>query len=559
MRTFFEKIVFLMLLALLFACHGPQREAKPCPQEDVLYQLEGCCVRKPDSTLKVLDTLDISVLSEKERAHYCLLKARTRDALFFYDAETDSLSQVAKDYFIGGKDKYFEAMTYEALAHVGLKNGQGSQYRLDWRQKALQSIEQCQSVDKRLVRYNPKYATEQEFIDGIKHGLHWRLGMTYIQCGYKKDGIFHLQKAADYYLENQDEKMQCNAFYALADAYLSRKDYDSCMLYLQKGQEMAEKLGDKDLRVYYFLSMSKYYRYMYKDFDFENEGERENVMWQSIAECWKGLSLYEGSMFKYKDGFYSELSSAYGMLHQYDSCIYYAKKQLEFMERMHQEIVPNQENAGIYLRIYKSYESLGDAKNALPYADRYLMMQRMMANEPQAVAQVKSEYDKKLEVMQLQNEQQVKRYRLYLLLALMLLALMLVLWLTFRYRKNKEIETLKYQEAYRQLQSKLEQASQHSQQVLQQRAMNLYKTKVDKTWERILAEFEMAYPQATEKLKMAHPDLTETERNIVILSYLGFRTKEEAEILNLSLNTVEKYRTNIRKKAGFDPVFHLIR
>ena len=76
--------------------------------------------------------------------------------------------------------------------------------------------------------------------------------------------------------------------------------------------------------------------------------------------------------------------------------------------------------------------------------------------------------------------------------------------------------------------------------------------------ERIMAEFVATYPQATEKLASNYPNLTESERNIVILSFLGFRSKEEAEILHLSLNTVEKYRTNIRKKAGSNGVSQLI-
>lgn len=66
-------------------------------------------------------------------------------------------------------------------------------------------------------------------------------------------------------------------------------------------------------------------------------------------------------------------------------------------------------------------------------------------------------------------------------------------------------------------------------------------------------------PVVSKELQVTYPDLTETERNLAVLSFLGFRTKEEAEILHLSLNTVEKYRTNIRKKAGSDPISHLIR
>ena len=161
-------------------------------------------------------------------------------------------------------------------------------------------------------------------------------------------------------------------------------------------------------------------------------------------------------------------------------------------------------------------------------------------------------------MMQLQNEQQAKRYRLFLLLALVLLSLVVVVWLSNRYRKNKEIEILRQKEAYRKLESEFQSASQQSLQALQQRVMDLYKTKENDKLERIIAEFEASYPLAIKKIKTYYPDLTESERNILILSFLGFRTKEEAEILHLSVNTVEKYRTNIRKKAGSNIVSQMI-
>ncbi len=74
-----------------------------------------------------------------------------------------------------------------------------------------------------------------------------------------------------------------------------------------------------------------------------------------------------------------------------------------------------------------------------------------------------------------------------------------------------------------------------------------------------MAEFETAYPQAFEKLVASHPELSEVERNIVVLSFLGFRVKEEADMLGLSSNTVTKYRTNIRKKMDYAPVSDLFK
>jgi len=130
-----------------------------------------------------------------------------------------------------------------------------------------------------------------------------------------------------------------------------------------------------------------------------------------------------------------------------------------------------------------------------------------------------------------------------------------------KHLKQTEQKALQQEEALRKLQSEFDATSKQSQQFQQafkNRLLEIYKSSEENKLERILAEFSTAYPQGMDNLRANHPDLTETERNIVILSFLGFRTKEEAEILGLSLNTVEKYRTNIRKKAKNKPFSDLI-
>ena len=111
--------------------------------------------------------------------------------------------------------------------------------------------------------------------------------------------------------------------------------------------------------------------------------------------------------------------------------------------------------------------------------------------------------------------------------------------------------------AERELRTKVEQATLHTREVLQQRAMALYHGKEKDKLQRILNEFATAYPQASERL-MATPNLKEQERNIIVLSFLHFRAKEIAELLGLSENTVLQYRSNIKKKMGSDPVSDLI-
>ena len=75
---------------------------------------------------------------------------------------------------------------------------------------------------------------------------------------------------------------------------------------------------------------------------------------------------------------------------------------------------------------------------------------------------------------------------------------------------------------------------------------------------RILEAFNEAYPHAYERLKTTYPDLSDQEYDLLVLNFLEFRIKEEAEILELSQNTVMKYRSNLLKKVGKDPIAGLL-
>lgn len=126
--------------------------------------------------------------------------------------------------------------------------------------------------------------------------------------------------------------------------------------------------------------------------------------------------------------------------------------------------------------------------------------------------------------------------------------------------KAKQDEAMRQMEAARQsheeevkrLQATVEQSSQHHREVLQQRALAIYQSGGEDRLQRILDEFESAYPSAAVRLEQACPNLNETERRIVILSFLGFRAKEVADLLGLKENTVTQYRSNLKKKADID-------
>ena len=105
-------------------------------------------------------------------------------------------------------------------------------------------------------------------------------------------------------------------------------------------------------------------------------------------------------------------------------------------------------------------------------------------------------------------------------------------------------------DALQQLQTQADDVLQQARAMLPQRVADLYRAKVPNRLERIMDEFEAAYPGAMERVAAAYPNLTKTETQLFVLSFLQFRAKEEADLLGLSQNTVLQYRSNLRKKTG---------
>ena len=112
----------------------------------------------------------------------------------------------------------------------------------------------------------------------------------------------------------------------------------------------------------------------------------------------------------------------------------------------------------------------------------------------------------------------------------------------------------RHNEEQRELQTKVEQAAQHTREMLQQHVTDIYQSNNKNRLQRILEAVDDTYPQIVARLKSEHPELGETERNLLLLNFLHFRIKEEADLLGLNENSVAKYRSNLGKTFGKDPV-----
>ena len=547
------KLNILAVWGLVFVAACAKHNTPPPPEEDMLYRVECFFQSNPDTAMQILDTLNFSVLSEKEQAHYCLLKALLIGNSKRYDAEFDSLLQVAENQFVGGNDKYHEAWTYWLIANKTTNMQQPHQFALDAILKALKSIEKCRHVDKRLVQFSTKPTDEQTVIDDLKYFIHLELGMIYGASIYIADAIPHLRLADEYFTKTGDHYNRMSSAYMLGYAYLGTNVFDSCLMYFEEGLHSAEALGNPNECAYFHQCLASYYNFRVGENHYETEAERQNFLENALAEANDGLkALSDTSDYGYgyfRQMLLEEISNAYFNMQQYDSCIFYGEQAIEVGKANDRFF----ELYNLYKWLYESYKALGDEKNAVVYAEHLLTMEHPEANMKDVVM-VQEEYDKQEEVQRVENEQQVKRYRLYLWIALLLAVLVVVLWLTFRYRKNKKLEMLQLHEAQRQLQTDLEQLTAQQKEMLQQQVMAIYQTEQKDRLQRIMDAFETVYPNAFEKMKLAYPDLNKAELNLVFLSFFQFRIKEEADLLGLSENTVMKYRSRLNKKVDFDSI-----
>ena len=59
----------IAILAFLLLAACAKHDTPPPPEEDMLYRVECFYQNNLDSAMQILDTLNLSVLSDKERAH----------------------------------------------------------------------------------------------------------------------------------------------------------------------------------------------------------------------------------------------------------------------------------------------------------------------------------------------------------------------------------------------------------------------------------------------------------------------------------------------------------
>ena len=260
---------------------------------------------------------------------------------------------------------------------------------------------------------------------------------------------------------------------------------------------------------------------------------------------------------------YLTIGGIYNAIGQYDSAKYYWEPVFELEERGF-----NLRMVADYLREIALKE--GDTLKADQYAQVVAKNSSSPGESQARVSLLSDMFQSYLQEKQVAASLRERRKAVRTALAVVLpLVVVMVAAILMMRRRGKQQMAAQHAEAQKALEERerlhketikkqQDETIQQARKMLPQRVSDIYHSKVNNRMERIMAEFEAAYPFALEQLATAYPDLNETERQIAVLNFLHFRGKEEAELLGFAENTIMKYRSNLNKKAGSDPISALL-
>ena len=331
------------------------------------------------------------------------------------------------------------------------------------------------------------------------------------------------------------------------------------MANLGKLYERFGKAGEGDTAFFYChqgLHMANADRFPYETALLEN----------SLANCLRHSHEYDSAIFYFEQSFalvdsscllfhLNAIEKAYVHYKAHDYATAFADSKIAYQSK--DENIKAQAAYGLV----DCYEALGDTLSALPF---YAILKTSEENDVVA-SNHNAEATPMLNAYLKEKASQKGREWLLWLLLLFVVSAVVVILMRRRHRKRlaaQEAEaqrrlteaSQRHDKIEYELQTQVDEAMQQARTMLPQRVSDIYHSKVNNRMERVMAEFEAAYPKVLDQLAEAYPSLNETERQIAVLNFLQFRAKEEADLLGFAENTILKYRSNLNKKTGSDPI-----
>ncbi len=546
------------------AARHPLMEGEACR---TLEGIDSLMWWRADSALKVMmefagseaaDSLDVF------EGHYCqVLVAELLYKNFYKQSNRKELLKAVR-YFDSIDDGFLAARAHY-MNGVGLYERDSVVAACGEYLKALEIVEthfpnlETQDVASLRVEHLPRFM-------GLTYG---RLAELFSGQFMQEPAIVCCKRALEFQeIEPGSPLNQSGLLYLLGKQYDKLNQYDSAAYYYDEALRL---LPDTNNLVYRDLVSQ------YAILKYETENDAESFI-QDL-----GCMVAQAADESEKLTRYLTIGAFYADVGQNDSALKYLTPVFMYKD----DYQMTREAARCMRDIYQSQ---GDSLKVIQYA-MYLTDNEVHEGESNAqVSQLNELFQRhlqwekeKAEAERRQAEQLAARRRLVRGVVTAVVVLLVVglglRWWMARRKKEHEAETQTLNEEKQQLQTRVDDALQQLQTVddalqqlqtqaddalqqaramLPQRVNEIYSSKVENRLERIMAEFEAAYPKALERLAAAHPELNEVERQMAVLNFLHFRAKEEANLTGYTEGTTLKYRSNLNKKAGSDPISALL-
>ncbi len=235
--------------------------------------------------------------------------------------------------------------------------------------------------------------------------------------------------------------------------------------------------------------------------------------------------------------------------------------------------------ASAYSALSRFAESQNDAVLALQYREKHekILYDLMFQRQNQTIYRIQQQYDYE-SLQNVMNKKIIQKHITILIISILLLITTIIILVL----RNRHKQLLKSEEEMKQQLDGLKQdllqtvktsvldheISTRLRMILTaydkaQRAKDPKKEWQSLVWqimngkddpfEAARSVLETAYPSLYSTIKENHPDLTETEAKVCLLSCFDLSNTEMADFLGLRINTVNQTRSNLRKKLNLKP------
>lgn len=401
--------------------------------------------------------------------------------------------------------------------------------------------------------------------------------------------LLYLNKAKKYNNSAQNELLEANININFGTYFLRYENLDSAYYYLKKALPVVEKHKSTAKECETLIKLGRAAIIVSKDSSiyFFNQAYRRSLLYKNYL--WTGRSLTYLANIDFENG---DINSAFQKIHialkyiKASNDILMNRPAYDLISSFHLK-VGNIDSAFYYDQLADNLEDTIKDRQNLAEIKNIEWGYKLKDKE----VQIKYLQEKKeaLEMKQL-AEQKVKIWTWFALT--ILLVLILTLFLFFKNRislltKEKQLIRVKQEKYKSEIESKNKELVSHSMQMFSksktivevkskiEELKNQYakeknvnpqlindiqnlkfildnNIRLDDEWEKLKLRFQEVHKGFYEKLKSNYPNLTQYDLKVCTFIYLGFDTKQIAQILNIDFKSLRTQRYRMRKKMELE-------